>query len=473
MALYITRSISLLLGVFFIVSIAFSQPKLTTVPFASGLTLPVGMAHAGDDRLFVLERRGVIQILDSTGTLLPTPYLDISSKVLSSSTEQGLLGLAFHPNYASNGLFYINYILNEGGKKTRVSEYKLSSTDENQADVGSERILLEVSQPFDNHNGGDLHFGPDGYLYISLGDGGSAGDPDDHAQNGLDLLGKILRIDIDNGSPYEIPYDNPFIGSSTVLDEIWSLGWRNPWRFSFDRMTGDMWVGDVGQGKVEEVSRELAGSNGGLNYGWRCLEGNQIYNSNGCGIVSDYEPPVFAYVQGNNTGESVTGGYVYRGEKLTSLQGHYVFGDYESGSFWTVIENGTGNWDATWQGKLLGTRQCSAFGENSDGELFVAAYGTGNIYQISLDTTPIDPEATGGALLMFPHPLKTHINIEFPNPSAFPYVLTLTDMQGRKVREISSITASEYVLSREHLIPGVYLLELRGKEVFKGKILVD
>ena len=232
--------------------------------FATGFSSPVNVKHAGDDRLFVVERAGVIKILNADGTVNSAPFLDINSRVINSGGEQGLLALAFHPNYTANGFFYVNYINNSGD--TVISRFTRSS--ENAADPNSEVLLLTISQPFSNHNGGDMHFGPnDGYLYISTGDGGSAGDPVNYGQNTSSLLGKMLRIDVDGTSEgnYGIPNDNPFVGNGAVLDEIWAIGLRNPWKWSFDRSNGDMWIADVGQSNKEEINRVPASSTGGEN----------------------------------------------------------------------------------------------------------------------------------------------------------------------------------------------------------------
>ncbi|MCB0551885.1 MAG: PQQ-dependent sugar dehydrogenase, partial [Phaeodactylibacter sp.] len=236
------RSLLLLVSVFLGGAI-YAQPSLQLEVFASGFSLPVDIAHAGDGRLFIVEKAGRIRIIDSDGSILPQPFLDIDARVNSLASERGLLGLAFHPDYTDNGYFFVNYTNNSGD--TRISRFSVSAGNANQADPNSERILLEVDQPFNNHNAGDLNFGPDGYLYIGLGDGGSADDPGNRAQNRQNLLGKMLRIDVDNGDPYSIPEDNPFAFDDFTLDEIWAIGLRNPWRFSFDRLTGALWIADV------------------------------------------------------------------------------------------------------------------------------------------------------------------------------------------------------------------------------------
>lgn len=351
---------------------------ITVQPIATGFDSPVDLASTSllfDQRLFVVEQGGRIRIMRPSGQVLLLPFLNISDRI-STGGERGLLGLAFHPDYADNGYFYVNYTNLSGD--TTISRFTVSATNRNRADVNSEEILLVVDQPFSNHNGGDLAFGPDGYLYIPLGDGGSAGDPQDNSQDLDSLLGKVLRLDVDGGSPYAIPPDNPFVGLPGA-DEIWAYGYRNPWRFSFDRLTGDMYIGDVGQGDWEEIDFEAAGSPGGGNYGWRCYEGNHPYNLSGCSPdPADYIFPIHEYSHAE--GCSVTGGYVYRGTRFPTLAGHYFFADYCTGSIWDLIPDGMGGWTLTAHGSLLGNP--TTFGESSRGDLYVADASDGTVYLI-------------------------------------------------------------------------------------------
>lgn len=252
------------------------EGKMT--PFATGLSNSVTITNAGDSRLFVVDQAGYIRIVDTNGQVYPEPFLDIHEKVVFEG-ERGLLGLAFHPQYASNGYFFVNYV--EQGNRTRISRFEVSADNADRADPESELNLITQLQPFNNHNGGDLKFGPDGFLYIALGDGGGSGDPDNRARNPMERLGKMLRIDVNQGDPYAIPTSNPFYDSTTALGEIWALGLRNPWRFSFDRLTGDLWIADVGQSELEEINFQSAASEGGENYGWRCYEGNESFISAG------------------------------------------------------------------------------------------------------------------------------------------------------------------------------------------------
>lgn len=337
---------------------------------ASGLDHPVLATNAGDNsqRLFVLEQPGQIKIVQN-GLVLSTPFLDIRSKV-SYGGERGLLGLAFHPNYKNNGYFYVNYT-RAGDGATVIERYKVS-TNPNIASTSNPLTILLIPQPYSNHNGGQLAFGLDGKLYIGMGDGGSGGDPQNLAQNINSLLGKMLRIDVDSGVPYGIPPDNPLVGKDG-LDEIWAVGLRNPWRFTFDRQTGDMYIGDVGQAFWEEIDFQPAGVNG-LNYGWRCYEGTHAYNLNPpCpGVLT---PPVAEY--SHSDGQSVTGGYVYRGKKYPSLLGVYFYADFAQGKIW-ALQKSSGVFLAPVL-LLDSPYAISAFGEDEDGEVYVADYYGGTI----------------------------------------------------------------------------------------------
>ena len=356
--------------------LADSPSALPLVPIATDLVKPVGLTNAGDGsgRLFITLQDGKIMIWDGT-QVLPTPFLNIDPIVNSSGSEQGLLGLAFHPDYESNGYFYVNYTDNTGGD-TVIARYSVSAGNPNVADPASALQLMEIDQPFTNHNGGQLQFGPDGYLYIGMGDGGSGGDPFNNAQNPAELLGKMLRIDVNGlvglppdcgGSNYTIPANNPFVdGPGGTCDEIWHMGVRNPWRFTFDRITGDMYIGDVGQDSWEEVDFQPAVSAGGENWGWRCYEGNHPFNTTGCGPAGDYDMPIVEY--SHSLGCSITGGYVYRGPILPGLRpGTYVYGDFCSGRIWGVRRAFSGTWKSF---QLQDTPyQISTFGEMENGTL--------------------------------------------------------------------------------------------------------
>lgn len=346
---------------------------------AGGLQRPTWITHAGDDRLFVLEQIGRIRIIQD-GQLLPEPFLDITDRVGSLSSEQGLLGLAFHPDYASEGaagegVFYVNYT-NYGGD-SRISRFRASPENPNAADKSSEIVYLSVDQPFPNHNGGIVAFGPDGYLYAGLGDGGSANDPLNAGQSLSTFLGKVLRLDVDAvDGDYAIPPDNPFSDEEAARPEIWAYGLRNPWRFSFDRATGDLYIADVGQNLYEEVNYQPASSSGGENYGWRIMEASHCFEAENCdesGLVQ----PVFEY--DHSQGCSITGGYVYRGQAFPTMQGNYFTADYCLGTIWRLFPQ-DGRWlsDVVLDSDLV----ISTFGEDVNGELYVTDYARGAIYRL-------------------------------------------------------------------------------------------
>lgn len=331
---------------------------------ASGLTRPVDLQADGSGRLFIIEKAGRIRILQD-GQLLDQPFLDITERVGSNGNEQGLLGLAFHPQYVDNGRFFVNYTDTNGD--TVIARYQAAS-DQNSADPNTEVKLIGVDQPFANHNGGVLAFGPDGYLYAGLGDGGSAGDPMGNGQNTDTLLGKILRIDVDSAEPYSIPADNPF------GNEIWAHGLRNPWRLSFDQSTGDLYIGDVGQGQWEEIDFLPAGSAGGANFGWDFREGAHEYEGAGPEGMID---PVAEYSH-QEGGCSVTGGYVYRGS-MPEWNGIYFYGDYCTGMIWGLIRANDG-----WQKQLLFDMDVTitSFGQDEAGEIYLVS-DDGTIYRLS------------------------------------------------------------------------------------------
>ncbi|MCS6800589.1 MAG: PQQ-dependent sugar dehydrogenase [Dehalococcoidia bacterium] len=342
---------------------------------ASGLNQPTDLAAPpdGSGRLFILERPGLIRVI-ANGQLLPTPFLDLRSLITASGQEQGLLGIAFHPGYAQNGRFFVFYTARNGDNT--VAEYRVGS-DPARADPATGRVLLAIPDFAPNHNGGSLQFGPDGMLYIGTGDGGGAGDPQRTSQNVGSLLGKLLRIDVDRGTPYAIPPDNPYVGQPGARPEIWAIGLRNPWRFSFDRATGDLWIADVGQNALEEINFTPAGTPPPVNYGWSIMEGSQCFRGTGCATAS-LAMPVAEY--GRALGCSVTGGYVYRGRAFPQLAGIYFYGDYCSGRIWGLARESTGRWQAA---ELLvdPTLRISSFGEDAAGELYVLDLG-GRVFQL-------------------------------------------------------------------------------------------
>lgn len=349
-------------------------------PLANEFAHPIFVTDAGDgtDRLFVVEQPGQIRIIEN-GAVLETPFLAIEDKVLSKGNEQGLLGLVFDPQFTENGYFYVNYSSSANGDNI-VERYKVSS-DPNVADAGSGKKLLEIPGLEANHNGGMLAFGPDGYLYISTGDGGRAGDRHGTIGNGQDLgvlLGKILRIDV-RGDPYSVPASNPFVGDAQARPEIWAYGLRNPWRFSFDRATGDLYIGDVGQARYEEVDFQPAASNGGENYGWRLMEGDACYNPAEDCDTTNLVLPVVQYEHG--PGCAITGGYVYRGKQYPWLVGQYLFADYCSGQIWAAARDASGEWAMQQVADFRFT--ISSFGQDAAGELYVAGRDNGTIYKLT------------------------------------------------------------------------------------------
>lgn len=336
--------------------ISFSQP------------VDLQTSNDGSNRIFIVEKRGIIRVFSNNSAVdSATDFFDITSKV-SSSGELGLLGLAFHPNYTSNGFFYIYY--NPTPSLSRISRFRVSDNDANKADLESEVTLLEIVQPETNHNGGQLIFGPNGYLYIALGDGGGSGDPQYNGQNSNSLLGSILRIDVDasNGNlNFGIPSDNPFIGDSNIRDEIYAYGLRNPWRMSFDTATGNLWTADVGQGQIEEINIITSGAN----YGWNVFEGTLCFLGD-CD-ASGMTPPIFEYTHDNGD-LSITGGFVYRGSEISSLEGKYIYGDFISGRIWTLDTNSKNE-------LLFNSRlNIASFGTDSNQELYVCDFG-GKIYK--------------------------------------------------------------------------------------------
>ncbi len=345
---------------------------------ASGLSSPLYLTSPPGDteRLFIVEQGGAVRIVRN-GTLLTAPFLDIAANI-SSGGERGLLGLAFDPEYSTNGRFYVHYTDVAGN--TRVSTFLRSSADPNQADPASEQLVLAAEQPFPNHNGGQLSFGPDGYLYLGLGDGGSGGDPEGRGQDLTDLLGSILRLDVRTTTPYTIPADNPFAGRTGARPEVWSYGLRNPWRFSFDRANGDLYVGDVGQSAWEEIDVSPAsdGAGKGLNFGWNIMEGKHCFGASSCDQAG-LALPVLEYDHGQ--GCSITGGYVYRGAAIPDLQGHYFYGDYCRGWVRSIrIDGGTIVQNFQWPALALGNNLTS-FGEDAAGELYVMSAG-GEVFRI-------------------------------------------------------------------------------------------
>jgi glucose/arabinose dehydrogenase len=435
----------------FITGIITSQEVDITL-FASGFVNPVNIQNAGDERLFVVEQNGRIKILNPDGTINANNFLDITS-IVSSGGERGLLGLAFHPDYANNGFFYLNYTDNSGD--TQVSRFSVDADDPNLADPESELQLMNIFQPYTNHNGGCIEFGPDGYLYIGMGDGGRGGDPNNYAQNLMELLGKMLRIDVDNpdgGNNYGIPDSNPYVGDPDALDEIWASGVRNPWKFAFDSQTGDIWIADVGQNSLEEINHELS-TLSGLNYGWRCYEGNDPYNTSGCPDPSELTFPVAQYSHsGGNC--SITGGYVYRGTVYSDIQGLYLFADLCSSMIGTVDQDGNmidhGNFSGTW----------TSFGEDVNGELYIADHG-GSIYKIEGGVILETPDNNESLVSMIPNPASDSLYISITNHTI--NSITITDLKGGEVFNTDNITTPVKMIPINNLSDGIYLVRITSE----------
>jgi len=444
--------------------------------FATGFRSPTDIMNAGDDRLFIVERGGLIKILNADGSTEETPYLDIDAKVFNSSfqDERGLLGLAFHPDYSENGYLFVNYSNNSGN--TVVERFQVDPDNPNFADAASGKIIIEIAQPEWNHNGGCLRFGADGYLYIGMGDGGSGNDPWNNGQNKQTMLGKMLRIDIDNGDPYAIPADNPFVGNDEVLDEIWAIGMRNPWKFSFDKNTGDLWIADVGQNKVEEVDFEPAGDPGGHNYGWRCYEGKTFTNNNSMADCNEnYTEPVFEVQQTGFSGPcSITGGYMYRGSKYLDLQNRYICADYCSGEFFTVESDGNGGWTG---GKVAQfSYPVSTFGEDVNGELYIASFATnGRILKVVGGTTSDDEVIPAiETVSISPNPFNQFTDLRIETKEKIELEVFLIDMTGKVVLQ-EKITVDglyENAIDLSKKPSGTYILSVNSDKGLITKQLV-
>lgn len=427
-------------------AIAIYAQEFTLELFAQGLNSPVELVHAGDDRLFVVEQGGRIKIINNDGTVNPTPFLNISSKI-STGGERGLLGLAFAPDYETSGRFYVNYTNTAGD--TVIERYTVSGNPDVANSDGT--ILLTIDQPFGNHNGGNIHFGPDGYLWISMGDGGSSGDPNNYGQNKNVLLGKMLRIDV-SGDAYTSPSDNPFVGEDGA-DEIWAYGLRNAWKFSFDSETGDLWIADVGQNLIEEINKQSS-QTPGLNYGWRCYEGNDPYNTGGCDAPESMVFPIATY---NHSGGrcSITGGYVYRGTAYANLVGKYFFADYCSGEIGWV--------DGDTLEFLTDTNDfITGFGQDMSGQLYVV--GSGKVQKIVGQTMGVtDPKHI--QISIHPNPTTNFVNITSNKPVD---EIALYSMEGKLLEKhinIQKLDLSKYP-------KGVYILTILSGKLQKTQKLI-
>lgn len=421
--------------------------------FKDGFTKPLSLQHANDGRLFIVEQGGKIKIIQENGTVNSNPFLDLSGQI-SNGGERGLLGLAFHPNYANNGYFYVNYTKTNGD--TQISRFSVNSANPDLADLSTELPILGYAQPFANHNGGNLAFGPEGYLYISSGDGGGSGDPGNRAQDINELLGKILRIDVENpsnGNNYGIPANNPFADTPNARGEIWAYGLRNPWRFSFDLVENTIWIADVGQADIEEINREPL-LEGGLNYGWRCYEGSIPFNNQNCPPQSEITFPFAEYTHANGNC-SITGGYVYRGSNWLDFEGLYFYADYCSGLIGTVDNSGIkteqGNFSGSWV----------AFGEDSNKELYIIDIN-GSIFKIVQFQINTEDFSIESMLRMLPNP--SHGKVVFSLKEDRLQSIYIFDIRGSLVSSEENIFLNEKMLSTESLTPGIYLAKITSAQ---------
>ena len=430
-----------------ITNLAFSQSVILE-SFGPSFNSPVEIKNSGDDRLFVVEKSGKIKILNQNGTVNSTPFLDIEDRVSTNANERGLLGLAFHPNYPENPFFFVNYTNNNGD--TTISKFSVSSDEDIAND--NETILLVIDQPYGNHNGGCINFGPDGNLYIGMGDGGSGGDPQNYSQNTGSLLGKMLRINVNSGA-YSIPENNPY------NDEIWSIGLRNPWKFSFDSLNGDLWIADVGQNEFEEINM-IQGNTANINYGWRCYEGNEPYNMSGCPDDDDLTFPIATYSH-YNSGDfkcSVTGGYIYRGNQISGLNGVYFFADYCSGEIGFLSKNDEDNWEMSLAFPNINGSWVS-FGEDKDGELYIASIN-GGIYKI-VDAALSNNEIENNSFNYFPNPVVDKLQIQSDNPLD----IKLYNLSGMLIKSYNGLINQTLDLS--YLSSGTYILKINNYQYRK------
>ncbi len=425
---------------------------------ASNFSNITEIVNAGDDRLFVTEQAGRIRILNTDGS--KSTFLDIRSLV-GSGGERGLLGLAFAPDYDTTGRFYVNYTdRSSNPQHTVIARYTVSSN----PDVANtnETILLRIEQPFSNHNGGKILFGPDDNLYIGMGDGGSGGDPRNNSQDPDELLGKLLRIDV-SGATYTNPPGNPYL-SGGGQPEIYAIGLRNPWRMSFDSVTNDLWIADVGQNAWDEVN-VVDSSTPGLNYGWRCYEGLSPFNNGGsCPPFANTVEPVTQYsISGGSSRCSITGGYVYRGSTYPSFVGKYFYGDFCSQEI-GILTNNSGNWTAEYQtpNNADGWR---TFGEDNNGELYVT--GGSRIYQLT-DPNLSASEFSEHNFKLYPNPADNSVNIDFGLKYSKINNVSILNIQGQRVINTPTKSQQKITISTESLVSGIYLIELSSNEGFKS-----
>ncbi|MFY7740991.1 MAG: PQQ-dependent sugar dehydrogenase [Flavobacterium sp.] len=454
----------LLLGIIVLSFLGHSQ-TIALQSFATGFNSPVEIANAGDSRLFVVQQGGLIRILNSNGTVNATPFLNLST-IISSGGERGLLGLAFHPNYTTNGFFFVNYTNTSGN--TVIARYSVSANPNIANTTGT--ILMTIAQPFSNHNGGSIKFGPDGYLYIGMGDGGSGGDPGNRAQNINENLGKMLRIDVNSTvAPfYTSPSTNPYIGVAGN-DEIWARGLRNPWKFSFNRLNGDLWIADVGQNAFEELNKIASPlPNTGLNFGWKCYEGNATYNTTGCNPANTMTFPFYQYPLYSNGTCSITGGYVYTGSTYPNLQNKYVFSDYCDNKIRTIDNNGIVSTSVVFPNNDFVT-----FGEDYLGELYIAGISSGTIYKI-IDTSLSNSEFDKMGFSLYPNPAKESFTIKSSDENLATKI-DLFDLTGKLLLTKKLENNPENTIATTSLSKGMYLVTLETKNgtSYTTKLIIE
>jgi len=414
------------------------------------LDSPVEITNAGDSRLFVVQKGGLIRILNANGTINATPFLNLSS-IITTNGERGLLGLAFHPDYTTNGYFFVNYTNTSGN--TVIARYGVDSVNPDIANTTG-TILMAITQPYSNHNGGSIKFGSDGYLYIGMGDGGSSGDPENRAQNINENLGKMLRIDVNSTiAPYYTnPSTNPYVGVAGN-DEIWAIGLRNPWKFSFNRLNGDLWIADVGQGAVEEINKIVNPlPNTGINFGWRCYEGSSTYNTFGCAPAGTMTFPFAQYARSGGAC-SVTGGYFYTGSTYPNFQNNYFFTDYCDDKIRMVNSAGVITTTTSFSGNNFVT-----FGEDMNGELYIAGISSGTVYKI-IDSSLSSSDFENNGFSLFPNPAKETFTVK-SSTTNLATSINLFDLTGKLLFTKKLNESPENTIATTSLSKGIYLVSV-------------